>query len=200
MGRKGVTSGRSAISAGSIVSPAGTGGIGQAVESCRWCSISPDMTIPPTENSSTSGGNGRVLGDWPRRIMRPRGALTEALRSAEISTMNLSRAMARSVVLPFLTGPSLISVSICGETAHAIYVLAGGRPLRIAIGVNRERPSAVTSIVNGPGGLASSTRPDTPRIPGAATSSMQYRSWLGPSGLGASHGRPPRPSRTPPWA
>ena len=119
VGRKEVTSGRSAISAGSIVRPAGTGGIGQAVES-SWCSIASGMLMPPTENSSTSGGNGRVLGDWPRRIMRPRGALTEALRSVEMRMRNLSRSIGRRVVLPFRTAPSLISVSICGETAHAM--------------------------------------------------------------------------------
>ncbi len=148
--------------------------------------------MPPTENSSTSGGNGRVLGDWPRRIMRPCGALTETLRSADMRIRNLSRSIGRKIVRPFRTRPSLTSVSICSETAQAMLILAGGSPLRIAIGVNRERPSAVTSTVKGPGGLASSTRPDTPRIPGAATSSMQYRSWLGPSGGGGSHGPPAR--------
>jgi hypothetical protein len=58
------------------------------------------------------------------------------------------------------------------------------------MGTERERPSAVTLTVNAPGGGASSMRPTTPAMPGAGTSSMQYRSRLGPSGAGGSHGRP----------
>src|SRR2546430_1517665 len=106
-----------------------------------------------------------------------------------MSTTNLSRSTARRVVLPFRTWPNLTTVSICGGVAQAINVPADGRPWSEAIGMTRDRPSAVPATVNGPAGPASSTRPETPVIPGAGTSSMQYRSWLGPSGVGGSQGR-----------
>src|SRR5205814_6880750 len=48
------------------------------------------ILIPPIENSSTSGGNGRVLGDWPRSTIFPPGSGAEMLRSAEMRMTNLS--------------------------------------------------------------------------------------------------------------
>src|SRR6266513_2741542 len=148
-----------------------------------------DWTMAPIENSSRSGGKSRVLGDWPRSTTRPLGSRARRSRSAVMSTTNLSRSTARRVVVPFRTWPNLTSVSICGRVAQAINVPAGGRPWSEAMGMTRERPSAVTATVNGPAGPASSMRPETPVIPGAGTSSMQYRSWLGPSGVGGSQGR-----------
>ena len=89
--------------------------------------------------------------------------------------------MAGSVVVPLLTRPSLITVSICGVTAQATYpesvrrawCVVRGNPLRVIIGMNRAWPAALTPTVNGPAGVASSTRPETPVTPGAGTSSMQ---------------------------
>jgi len=70
-------------------------------------------------------------------------------------------------------------VSICGVTAQATKTVrrasfvVRGNPLKVTIGTNRAWPAALTPTVNGPAGVASSTRPETRATPGAGTSSMQ---------------------------
>ncbi len=66
-----------------------------------------------------SGGNSRVLGDWPLSTTRPVGSRTRALRSTVTRKLNFSSATQGSVSDPFLTRPSLMTESICGVVTQA---------------------------------------------------------------------------------
>src|SRR5688500_10400448 len=109
---------------------------------------------------------------------------------------NFSRSMGGSDVVPSVTAPSRATESMVAVLIHATYRVkapndaGGGRWLRYATGWYRKRPSGSAATVNGFGRYASSTRPVAPGTSGTGTSSMQYRSRLGPFGAGdTSHGR-----------
>jgi len=139
-GRKGVTSGRSAISDGSIVPRQASAPLASRRSRARHGPSRPGPRGSQREFQQIRRkrpGTRRLAAhdDAPVRLAHAPAAL------GEMRMLNLSKSIARSVTRPFFTAPSLISESICGVAAHAMYVPVGGRPERNTTGVNREWPS-----------------------------------------------------------
>src|SRR5580704_10092118 len=201
-GRSGAVPGRSAISPGTIVTPAGIGTLDHrtAVSPDRSADSPPDglagiampgmfapdvafaepalvSRIAPAANCSMSGGTSRVLGEPARSTRWLLGSVTFASRSAVIRMMNGSIENWRNGVVPSQTTPSLTTGYIVCGAAHATYTpecVSAGSPRIRTTGAYTMRPSPVTATVKGPGTRVRSTQPATDGDwPAAATSVRQ---------------------------